>query len=160
MPLLIDLYLRKGADRRLRGGHLWVYSNEVDTKRSSLGTFQSGDAVCVRASDGKVLGSAYMEPQALICARLYAPAEQRSLDRALFFPAVANRFSPAVRPCSINLSIAWSMVTAICCRGLIVDRFGDYLVVQLNNAGIEHHREPLLRALQRATATRGYPVAR
>ena len=36
------LYLRKGAERRLRAGHLWVYSNEVDTQRSPLPGFEPG----------------------------------------------------------------------------------------------------------------------
>jgi 23S rRNA (cytosine1962-C5)-methyltransferase len=79
-----ELFLRKGADRRLRGGHLWVYSNEVDSVRSPLGNFQAGELVRVNSSDGRLLGSAYMEPHALICARLYAPGEQRDLDGSLF----------------------------------------------------------------------------
>lgn len=79
---MIDLYLRKGADRRLRGGHLWVYSNEIDTKRSPLGGFKAGDEVRVCTAEGHLLGSAYMEPNALICARLYAPEEERSLNTA------------------------------------------------------------------------------
>ena len=29
-----DLFLRRGGDRRLRGGHLWIYSNEIDSERS------------------------------------------------------------------------------------------------------------------------------
>ena len=71
----LDLILRKGADRRLRGGHLWVYSNEIDSKRTPLGQFKSGDLVSVRSAEGRLLGSAYMEPQSLICARVYAPGE-------------------------------------------------------------------------------------
>ena len=39
------LYLRKGAERRLRAGHLWVYSNEVDTQRSPLPGFEPGSQV-------------------------------------------------------------------------------------------------------------------
>ena len=61
----VELYLRRGAERRLRGGHLWVYSNEIDTARSPLGDFAAGDLVCVRDAAGAALGSAYMEPQSL-----------------------------------------------------------------------------------------------
>jgi 23S rRNA (cytosine1962-C5)-methyltransferase len=56
------LRLRKGSDRRLRGGHLWVYSNEVDSKLSPLTGFQPGDAVRVLTADDSLLGTAYMEP--------------------------------------------------------------------------------------------------
>ena len=75
---MIDLFLRRGADHRLRGGHLWVYSNEIDSKRSPLGDFSAGDLVAVKNANGKLLGSAYMDPNSLICARLYAPGEHRA----------------------------------------------------------------------------------
>lgn len=143
---LQDLFLRKGAERRLRGGHLWIYSNEIDSKRSPLGTFGAGDCVAVRTADGSALGSAYMEPQTLICARLYAPAEQRIMDQAFFTQrlqtALAGRQSVFEGP---FYRLVYGDSDTL--PGLIVDRFGDYLVVQLNNSGIERYREPLLAAL-------------
>ena len=141
-----DLYLRRGAERRLRGGHLWVYSNEVDSDRSPLGGFRPGDVVCVRASDGTLLGSAYMEPQALICARLYAPGEARTLGENLFGERLAAALS--LRQSAFDkpfYRLAYGDSDML--PGLVVDRFGDYLVLQLNNGGVECHREPLLRAL-------------
>ena len=86
---MTDLFLRKGADHRLRGGHLWVYSNEVDSARSPLSSYASGDLVTVRNTNGKLLGSAYMEPNALICARVYAPGEERLMDVELFSARLA-----------------------------------------------------------------------
>lgn len=143
---MADLILRQGADRRLRGGHLWVYSNEVDGKRSPLGEFRAGDPVIVRNAEGKSLGSAYMEPQSLICARLYAPGEQRPLDQAFFQSrleaALAGRQSAFDKP---FYRLVYGDSDTL--PGLVIDRFGDYLVVQLNNEGIERHREPLLQAL-------------
>jgi 23S rRNA (cytosine1962-C5)-methyltransferase len=151
---VVDLFLRKGADRRLRGGHLWVYSNEVDSKRSPLGGFHAGDPVCVRSADGKLLGSAYMEPHALICARLYAPIEQRDLDQAFFKSrlqtALAGRQSAFEKP---FYRLVYGDSDTL--PGLVIDRFGDYLVVQLNNEGIERHREPLLQALIATVQPRG-----
>jgi 23S rRNA (cytosine1962-C5)-methyltransferase len=141
-----DLILRQGADRRLRGGHLWVYSNEIDGKRSPLGEFRAGDPVIVRNAEGKPLGSAYMEPQSLICARLYAPGEQRPLDQAFFQSrleaALAGRQAVFEKP---FYRLVYGDSDTL--PGLVIDRFGDYLVVQLNNEGIERHREPLLQAL-------------
>jgi 23S rRNA (cytosine1962-C5)-methyltransferase len=87
-----------------------------------------------------------MEPQSLICARVYASGKQRPLDETLF----GERLQSA-------LSIRESAFTEPFYRlvygdsdtlpGLVIDRFGDYLVVQLNNAGMERYREPLLAAL-------------
>ena len=141
-----ELYLRKGADRRLRGGHLWIYSNEIDTGRSPIGVFSAGDLVTVRDAAGALLGSAYMEPQSLICARLYAPGEQRTLDQALFearlATALAGRSAAFDRP---FYRLVYGDSDTL--PGIVVDRFGDCLVVQFNNAGIERYRDSLLAAL-------------
>jgi 23S rRNA (cytosine1962-C5)-methyltransferase len=64
-----EIYLKKNEDKRLRQGHLWVFSNEIDIQRSPLEQFTVGDLVQVKANDGKVMGTAYINPQSLICAR-------------------------------------------------------------------------------------------
>ena len=145
-PPAAELFLRRGADRRLRGGHLWVYSNEVDTARNPLGSFTAGDLVVVRDASGGILGSAYMEPQALICGRVYAPGEALNFDRELIerrlATALSGRQAAFEKPFyrlvygdSDNLP------------GVVIDRFGDYLVVQCNNAAVERYREQLIAAL-------------
>jgi 23S rRNA (cytosine1962-C5)-methyltransferase len=143
---MIDLYLRKGADRRLRGGHLWVYSNEVDSGRSPLGTFAAGDMVCVRGANGSVLGSAYMDPHSLICARVYATGEQRPMDESFFRgrleTALALRLAGFDEPC---YRLAYGDSDGL--PGLVIDRFDDYLVMQFQNSGLDRYREPLLEAL-------------
>jgi 23S rRNA (cytosine1962-C5)-methyltransferase len=143
---VIDLFLRKGADHRLRGGHLWVYSNEVDSQRSPLSGFSPGDLVAVRNANDKLLGSAYMEPNALICARLYAPGEQRPMDvqwfRARLEAALAIRQAVFDKP---FYRLAYGDSDGL--PGLIIDRFDDVLVMQLNNSGLERYRESLLEAL-------------
>jgi 23S rRNA (cytosine1962-C5)-methyltransferase len=149
-----DLFLRKGADHRLRGGHLWVYSNEVDSQRSPLGEFTAGDLVTVKNANDKVLGCAYMEPNALICARVYAPAEQRAMDAQLFSSrletALAARQAAFDRP---FYRLVYGDSDTL--PGLIIDRFGDFLVMQLNNTGLERYREPLLEALITILKPRG-----
>jgi len=142
-----DLYLRQGAERRLRGGHLWVYSNEVDTGRTPLGSFAAGDLVHVHSARGDLLGSAYMDPHSLICARLYAPGESRLFDEALctqrLQSALAGRAAAFDAP---FYRLAYGDSDGL--PGVVVDRFGDYCVVQLNNAGAECHGAPLLSALE------------
>ena len=142
---MIDLFLRKGADHRLRGGHLWVYSNEVDSQRSPLGDFAAGDLVSVRNTNGKLLGSAYMEPNSLICARLYAPGEQRAMNADLFASRLETAL--ALRQAAFDKPF-YRLVygDSDTLPGLIVDRCGDFLIVQLNNAGLERYREPVVAA--------------
>ncbi|NQX87249.1 MAG: hypothetical protein HRT77_01150 [Halioglobus sp.] len=54
---MIDVFLRQGADRRLPGGLVWVYANEVDSQRSPLGGVAVGELACVRSADGALLGA-------------------------------------------------------------------------------------------------------
>lgn len=141
-----ELFLRRGADRRLRGGHLWIYSNEVDTARNPLGKFTAGDLVVVRDASGGLLGSAYMEPQALICGRVYAPGEALDLDRHL----IERRLSTALSGRQMAFDKPFYRLVygdSDTLPGVVIDRFGDYLVVQCNNAGIERYREQLVAAL-------------
>lgn len=151
---MFDLYLRKGADQRLRGGHLWVYSNEVDTQRSPLQQFAAGDPVVIRNANGRLLGSAYMEPHALICARMYAPDEHRALDAPFF----SERLTAALTAREAAFDQPFYRLVygdSDTLPGLVVDRFGDILVMQLNNTGLERYREPLLQALLAVVKPRG-----
>ena len=151
---MIDLFLRQGADHRLRGGHLWVYSNEIDSKRSPLGDFSAGDLVAVKNANGKLLGCAYMDPNSLICARLYAPGEHRAMDADLFAARLETAHS--LRQAAFDkpfYRLVYGDSDAL--PGLVVDRFGDYLIVQLNNAGLERYREPLLSVLVAVLQPRG-----
>jgi len=150
----MDLFLRKGADHRLRGGHLWVYSNEVDSERSPLGGFSAGDQVAVRNANDSLLGSAYMEPNSLICARLYAPGEQRELDAPLF--SARLQAALAIRQAAFDQPF-YRLVygDSDTLPGIVIDRFGDILVLQLNNDGLERYREPLLAALVALLQPRG-----
>ena len=77
------LFLKKNHERRLRAGHLWVYSNEVDTKRSPLKDFQPGEQVALMNHEEKWLAWAYANPNSLICARIVSRQQEHLLDQSL-----------------------------------------------------------------------------
>lgn len=145
---LAPLYLKKNEERRLRGGHLWVYSNEVDIKRSPLATFTPGEQAVVIANDGKPLGTAYINPHSLICARMVSRSTKQLLDQSLL-----------VHRIKVALSLRERLFNKPYYRlvygesdflpGLVVDRFGDVLVVQLNTAGMEQLRDEVVAALDK-----------
>lgn len=152
---LPDLWLKPGGDRRLRSGHPWVYSNEIDVARSPLAAFQAGDAVCVRNAEGRPLGAACMEPHALICARLYDRDGSRPLDRArlraLLARALAGR--QADFPGSDCYRLVYGDGDGL--PGLVVDRFRDILVVQLQNAAMERYVAEVAEVLVELLAPAG-----
>lgn len=143
-----QLYLRKGAERRIRAGHLWIYSNEVDTRRSPLNNFAPGSQVCVVASNDKPLGTAFLNPHALICGRLisrnpeHGMSPQRLTERLETALALRERLfdTPYYR---------WVFGDADGLSGLVIDRFNDVVVIQISTAGMETLRESLVRAVQK-----------
>ncbi|MGR9052100.1 MAG: class I SAM-dependent rRNA methyltransferase, partial [Gammaproteobacteria bacterium] len=140
------LFLRKKEDKRLLKGHLWVFSNEVETDRSPLDGFAPGDTVNVCAADGKVLGSAYINPNTLICARLLSSRIDLSVDTDFFIgrlkTALALREKLYDKP---FYRLVFGESDGL--PGLVVDRFGAVLSVQITTAGMERHKSELLEAL-------------
>ncbi|MDO9241872.1 MAG: RlmI/RlmK family 23S rRNA methyltransferase, partial [Methylicorpusculum sp.] len=88
-----ELYLKKNEDKRLRKGHVWVFSNEVDTHRSPLDQFAPGDLVNIVTDDGKPVGTAYVNPQTLIAARLLS----RKLNLSCGINFFKSRLTTALR---------------------------------------------------------------
>src|SRR5436305_7327902 len=64
------LRLKRGEDRRIAAGHMWVFSNEVDTASTPLTALTTGALVQMQSQRGQFLGYAYVNPHALICARI------------------------------------------------------------------------------------------
>lgn len=149
---LSALFLNPNAERRLRSGHPWIYSNEIDTKKSPLKNFGSGEQVQVFASNGKPVGIAYINPHTLICARLIG--RDHLLDKSLLVHrlnialALRERIFPGP-----FYRLVYGDSDAL--PGLVVDRFGDYLVVQINTAGMERVRDDIVTALCQVLKPRG-----
>lgn len=141
-----QLFLRKNEDKRLRLGHLWVFSNEVDIVRSPLTQFTAGDLVAVTASDGKILGTAYINPNTLICARMLSRKPGAKLGEKIFTARISKAL--ALRELFYDkpfYRLVFSESDGL--PGLVIDRFGDVLSVQITTAGMERQKEPLIAVL-------------
>lgn len=143
---LQTLRLKKNEERRLRAGHLWIYSNEIDTKATPLKGFKAGDQARVESYDKKPLGIAYVNPQSLISARLISRNPNEQLTQGL----LAYRFKTALawRERIYNKPY-YRLVFGESDQlpGLIVDRFGHHLVVQINTAGMDAKKDEIIAAL-------------
>lgn len=64
------LRLNKNEGLRLRAGHVWVFSNEIGNRATPLAQFEPGQVVVIEDAAGHTLGGGYVNPHALICARL------------------------------------------------------------------------------------------
>ncbi len=145
-PSLPVLVLNAQADRRLKLGHLWIYSNEVDTARSPLKQFEMGQQALVTTNSGKPLGIALMNPTSLICGRIINRDESHPLNKSL----LVHRFKQALALRELTFSEPYYRLVygdSDLLPGLVVDRFGDYLVVQIAGAGMELVKNDIIDAL-------------
>ena len=147
------LRLRRKEERRLRKGHLWVFSNEVDVKATPLTDLEPGQPVEVQDHQGRALGTGYANPHSLICARLVSRSRQHPFGSSLI-----------VHRLNLALSLRRRLFVTPHYRlvhgegdglpGLVVDRFDDVLVVQTTTAGMERMLEAIVTALHRVVAPR------
>ena len=143
---LPSLRLKANADRRLRAGHLWVYSNEVDVATTPLNGFAAGDQALLESAGGKPLGIVAVSPNNLICARLLSRDISHTLDKSLLVHRlkVALSIRERVFP-TPHYRLVYGDSDLL--PGLVVDRFGDILVVQLASATMERNKAAVIEAL-------------
>lgn len=145
------LILRRGHDRRVRAGHPWVFSNEID---SLDGPAETGAAVDIIAADGQRIGIGYYNPRSLIAARILT-RQTESIDTPGFFSAALRQALEYRRHvCGDIDSLRLVHGEGDGLPGLVVDRYGDVLSVQLLTAGIELRREVVVAALKDVLAPR------
>jgi 23S rRNA (cytosine1962-C5)-methyltransferase len=140
------LQLRRHEERRLRAGHLWIYSNEVDTAVTPLAGLAAGALVRVQSSRQEFLGHAYVNPHALICARILSTDPAARIDAGL----VAGRLRTALALRErLYATPHYRLVhgEADGLPGLVLDRYGDVLVGQIGTAGMEALRPLVEQAI-------------
>ncbi len=149
----LPLRLKKDQDRRLRFGHCWIYSNEIDTRATPLKGFEPGQPVDILNHQGKWLGSGYVNPHSLICARLVSRDRAHPLTTSL----LVHRLNIALSMRERTYPGPWYRVVfgeSDGLPGLVVDRYGEVVVVQITTAGMERMRSGILSALEKVLKPR------
>jgi len=138
------LRLKRNEDRRLNAGHLWIFSNEVDTQQTALNKFKPGDWARVLAHNDRALGLAYVNPQSLICARLLSTWSMPNTAwlAARMRIALGLRERLYAKP---YYRLIFGESDGL--PGLIVDRYGATVVVQIGTAGMERLKSQIQEAL-------------
>lgn len=151
---MLCLRLKAHEERRLRAGHLWAYSNEIDTAATPLKGLSPGSLCRLEDSRGKALGVGYVHPNVLLSVRLLTGKADAIIDRAWFErrlrQALALRERVYPGP---HYRLVFGESDGL--PGLVIDRYGDFLSVQLSTAGMDALKEPLLEALQAVLKPRG-----
>ena len=145
--------LRRGEDRRLRAGHLWVFSNEVDTAATPLVDLEPGGLVRVLGDRGQFIAYAYANPATLIAARILSRDPSRPVDT----PLVAARLRSALalrERLHATPHYRWVFGESDGLPGLVLDRYGDVVVGQSSTLGMERLRPLVEEAIREVLGPR------
>ncbi len=150
---MLTITLKKNEDRRIKGGHPWVFSNEI---ASISGQGEAGIAAELFDAGGGYIGSGYYNAHSLIAFRLLSRQRGDDLDSVEFYEqriAAALAHRRGIYPDLATFRAVYGESDFL--PGLVVDKYGEYLSLQILSAGMERRRELLLEALGRIFAPKG-----
>ncbi len=144
------LYLKKGEETRILAGSPYVYANEVARIE---GKDKNGSLAEVRASDGRYLGRGYINHASKILVRIFLRGEEEDGEE-LFYERI--RAADSYRR-SLGYDSCYRVLfgEADDLPALIVDKYGDYLSVQILSLGMYQRKKEIVSALVRAFSPKG-----
>lgn len=151
---MLILRLKPHEERRLRAGHLWAYSNEIDIVASPLKGITPGTLARVEDSRGKPLGVGTVNPHTLLTLRLLTGNADAVINQSWFERRIAQALAlrDRIYP-SPHYRLVFGESDGL--PGLVVDRYADVLVAQITTAGMEALKAPLTAALKAVLKPRG-----
>jgi 23S rRNA (cytosine1962-C5)-methyltransferase len=146
------IVLKPRADRRIRGGHLWVFANEIADPRVS--DLEPGSIHELHDAAGEFLGVVYANPASLIAARILS-RRKRSIDTGFLLDRLQSAldFRKRLFPDRSCYRVVFGESDLL--PGLIVDRYGDIVVVQALTAGMEKLLDEIVDAIAEVLAPAG-----
>jgi 23S rRNA (cytosine1962-C5)-methyltransferase len=143
MASLPAVRVNRKAALRVESGHPWIFASDIVDRGAAC----SGDAVRVVDPKGRNLGTAHYSSTSQITLRLLATGVE-AIDLAFLRRRIAA--AEAYRKLVVDNSDAYRLVHAEgdLLPGLIVDRYGDYFVMQLLNQGMDRLAEQIVNVLE------------
>lgn len=142
-----SLRLIKNAERRIHAGHLWIFSNDIDTQHQSLKKYQPGELVCIETAFGKKIALGYINPHCLLCVRILTNDIHEKVDTDFF----VHKIQIAQSKRELIFEKPFYRVVfgeSDYLPGVVIDQFNEIIVVQINTAGMEAFKNFLLDAVE------------
>ena len=139
------------GESRLRSGHPWIYRADIGDVHAA-----GGDRVLVRSARGRTLGHAFYSDRSQIALRMLTRGDEAADDaliRRRIEAALAFRRTLAIDASACRLVHG----EADLLPSLIVDRYGDYLVVQALSQGADRLLPFVVSTLQELAGPAGHP---
>lgn len=140
---MIKIFLKKNEDRRIKLGHLWVFSNEIS---KAEGNPENGDIVNVCEHSGTSLGHGFYNKSSLIAVRLFEKSFEN--DFAAYSKSmIVNAFNlrKDLYPGRDSFRLIFSESDFM--PGLIIDKYNDTYVLQVYCYGMEKNIEHVVNVL-------------
>jgi len=131
-------------------GHLWIYASDVTDR----GEAQPGDAAKILDWKGRALGTAHYSSTSQICLR-FLSGQVEAIDSEFFLRRLAAAREHRQRVVSGTEAYRLVHAEGDLLPALIVDRYGDYLVIQTLDQGMDRAKGDIVGALKRLFAPRG-----
>ncbi len=133
--------LKRNADNRIKFGHLWVFSNELQ----EIPKLQPGVVVKVVDSNQKSYGFGFYNPASLISVRLLKteifPSVQLFIERIAIAKALRQSLLGDIEMCRLVFGESDLL------PGLIIDKYSNYFAIQILSAGMELMKSEIVQAL-------------
>ncbi len=149
--MIKTIILKKTVGGSSRPRHPWIYKSQIKTHDPSI---KAGEIVDVVTDRNRFIGRGYYNPRSQITVRILS-TESEPIDASFF----SRKFTEArsYRSRCVSQTNAWRLVSSEAdgLPGLIVDQYGEVLVVQILTAGMEAQRVAILEALDAVIVSRG-----
>lgn len=149
---MVKIVLARGEEKRIKGGHQWIFSNEI---REISGDKIPGEAAEIFDAGGSFVGTGYYNPRSLIAVRLLSRS-RADIDSADFYRqritaalALRQRLYPGMETFRVVHGEGDFL------PGLVVDKYGDYLSMQLLTCGMERRKDIVTAVLKEIFAPKG-----
>lgn len=144
------LTLKKNEEKRLLEGHPWVYANEV---AKIDGKDVQGSIAKVYSSDGRYIGSGYINHASKIIVRLLTRSDE-VIDREFFKKKIESAWKKRQKlGFSESCRVVFGEADGL--PALIVDKYGDYLSVQFLALGMEKRKDMIVDILVEIFSPKG-----
>jgi 23S rRNA (cytosine1962-C5)-methyltransferase len=147
---MAQLVLLPGKDRSLTRRHPWIFAGSVD---KLTGRARPGDTVDVVAAHGPPLARAAFSPESKIRGRVWSFDPEEVIDDAFFKRRVAAAIERRLMMPELREQEGLRLIHGESdgLPGVVADRYGDTIVVQLTSAGADKWRKAIVGALHKAT---------
>jgi 23S rRNA (cytosine1962-C5)-methyltransferase len=136
--------LKSKEEGRVLRGHQWIFSNEI---ASIEGVPENGDIVAVYSHTNTAIGCGFYNKNSLIAVRLFTGRLDVSLE-SLFAEKLKSAYDLRKSLIPDRDSFRFVFSESDFLPGLIIDKYNDTFVLQINSAGMEANKNTIVSILQ------------